>query len=114
MMNHRRGSIQPFGEAACQQLFARLLTKGEPFCLRLIVLDEVQRVSAHVAMLHLGKMLLTSPMDAMLTLHKSIDSAIRTAAPFSFETCWSFALLRPLGLEGRFWLTGFPIPGFRR
>ena len=33
------------------------------------LLDEVQRVSDHVAMLHLGKMLLTSPMDDVLTSH---------------------------------------------
>ena len=33
------------------------------------LLDEVQRVSDHVAMLHLGKMLLTSPMDEVLTSH---------------------------------------------
>ena len=33
------------------------------------LLDEVQRVSDHVAMLHLGKMLLTSPMDDVLTTH---------------------------------------------
>lgn len=33
------------------------------------LLDEVQRVSDHVAMLHLGKMLLTSPMDDILTSH---------------------------------------------
>lgn len=79
MMNHRRGSIQSFGETSCQQLFARLLTKGEPFCFRLIVLDEVQRVSAHVAMLHLGKILLTSPMDGVLTLHHRLT--VRFALP---------------------------------
>lgn len=33
------------------------------------LLDEVQRVSDHVAMLHLGKMLLTSPLDDVLTSH---------------------------------------------
>lgn len=33
------------------------------------LLDEVQRVSDHVAMLHLGKMMLTSPMDDVLTSH---------------------------------------------
>ncbi|MGZ0166595.1 MAG: ABC transporter ATP-binding protein [Planctomycetales bacterium] len=33
------------------------------------LLDEVQRVSDHVAVLHLGKMLLTSPMDDVLTSH---------------------------------------------
>jgi ABC-2 type transport system ATP-binding protein len=33
------------------------------------LLDEVQRVSDYVAMLHLGKMLLSSPMDDVLTSH---------------------------------------------
>ena len=33
------------------------------------LLDEVQRVSDQVAMLHLGKMLLTSPMDEILASH---------------------------------------------
>ncbi|MDG2359782.1 MAG: ABC transporter ATP-binding protein, partial [Planctomycetaceae bacterium] len=35
------------------------------------LVDEVQRVSDHVAMLHLAKMLLTSPMDDVL--HYTID-----------------------------------------
>ncbi|NQV26283.1 MAG: ABC transporter ATP-binding protein [Rhodopirellula sp.] len=33
------------------------------------LLDEVQRVSDHVAMLHLGRMLLTLPMDDVLSSH---------------------------------------------
>lgn len=33
------------------------------------LLDEVQRVSDQVAMLHQGKMILTSPMDEILTAH---------------------------------------------
>ncbi len=49
------------------------------------LLDEVQRVSDHVAMLHLGKMLLTSPMDDVLTSHhrltvrfeKPLDSPLK-------------------------------------
>ena len=36
------------------------------------LLDEVQRVSDHVAMLHRGKMLLTSPLDDVLTSHHRI------------------------------------------
>jgi len=33
------------------------------------LLDEVQRVSDHVAMLHKGRLVLESPLDAMLTSH---------------------------------------------
>ena len=36
------------------------------------LLDEVQRVSDNVAMLHRGKMLLTSPLDDVLTSHHRI------------------------------------------
>ena len=52
------------------------------------LLDEVQRVSDHVAMLHLGKMLLTSPMDDVLTSHHRLT--VRFEQPFT----------SPLKLEG--------------
>jgi len=57
------------------------------------LLDEVQRVSDHVAMLHLGKMLLTSPMDEVLTSHyrltvrfeQSLDSPLKIDAALRCE-----------------------------
>lgn len=52
------------------------------------LLDEVQRVSDHVAMLHLGKMLLTSPMDDVLTSHHRLT--VRFEQP----------LASPLKLDG--------------
>ena len=63
------------------------------------LLDEVQRVSDHVAMLHLGKMLLTSPMDDVLTSHHRLT--VRFEQPLDSPLKLSGAL-RCEG-EGREW-----------
>lgn len=52
------------------------------------LLDEVQRVSDHVAMLHLGRMLLDLPLDEVLTSHHRLT--VRFPEPFD----------TPLQLEG--------------
>lgn len=44
------------------------------------LLDEVQRVSDHVAMLHLGRMLLDLPLDEVLTSHHRLT--VRFPEPF--------------------------------
>ena len=57
------------------------------------LLDEVQRVSDHVAVLHLGKMLLTSPMDDVLTSHhrltvrfeQPLDSPLKIDSALRYE-----------------------------
>ena len=63
------------------------------------LLDEVQRVSDHVAMLHLGKMLLTSPMDDVLTSHHRLT--VRFELPLDSPLKLD-AALRCEG-EGREW-----------
>jgi len=63
------------------------------------LLDEVQRVSDHVAMLHLGKMLLTSPMDDVLTSHHRLT--VRFEQPLDSPLKLD-AALRCEG-EGREW-----------
>lgn len=63
------------------------------------LLDEVQRVSDHVAMLHLGKMLLTSPMDDVLTSHHRLT--VRFEEPLNSPLKID-AALRCEG-EGREW-----------
>lgn len=63
------------------------------------LLDEVQRVSDHVAMLHLGKMLLTSPLDDLLTKHHRLT--IRFGEPLN-ERPQIDGALRCEG-EGREW-----------
>jgi ABC-2 type transport system ATP-binding protein len=60
---------------------------------------EVQRVSDHVAMLHLGKMLLTSPMDDVLTSHHRLT--VRFEQPLDSPLKLD-AALRCEG-EGREW-----------
>jgi ABC-2 type transport system ATP-binding protein len=63
------------------------------------LLDEVQRVSDHVAMLHLGKMLLSSPMDEVLTSHHRLT--VRFEQPLDSPLKLD-AALRCEG-EGREW-----------
>lgn len=63
------------------------------------LLDEVQRVSDHVAMLHLGRMLLTSPMDEILSTHHRLT--VRFSRPLESPLKIK-AALRCEG-EGREW-----------
>jgi ABC-2 type transport system ATP-binding protein len=63
------------------------------------LLDEVQRVSDHVAMLHLGKLLLTSPMDEVMTSHHRLT--VRFEQPLDSPLTID-AALRCEG-EGREW-----------